>query len=136
ISRIAVLGDDKIGKTILHHRAFGGEPFSEIYTWTIGVEFFNRINTQNLLRMHSWDSGGNERFREIVWGYHKTVKSHFYCFDLNNHNSFENAKKLFYSWKERFLQTETVESFLQSNESCILLLGLKSDLEHKVTRDE
>ncbi|EFC40006.1 rab family small GTPase [Naegleria gruberi] len=128
-----VLGDKKCGKTILHNRVFKGEPFSQEYVYTIGVDFSTTISKQNIY-IQSWDTGGDERFRTININFFRGMKGHFYCFDLNNHESFEVMKDIFQDWKNVYLKGEDLSSYF--TKISFALVGLKSDLERKVSRDE
>ncbi len=124
--KVVVIGDSGVGKTTIVKR-FLGEPFSEIYIKTLGVDFYSKSEIYNFKGVGKvkifWDIhdfGGQPTFSSIrrlaYFGAHAGIV----VFDVSNVQSFKNLKY----WLEEFVTFCGVRP--------ILLVGNKIDLREKV----
>ncbi|KAF0980912.1 hypothetical protein FDP41_012700 [Naegleria fowleri] len=139
--KFLIVGSQCCGKSVLVDKVFKDLPFEENnnYVKTIGVEFCTKClqfsEKEERCLLHLWDSAGDARFRSIIMSFFRGVKGYFYCFDLNDRSSFEDTLSIFEDWKSQN-NIDQVSEYLESQDSCLILLGLKADLPHKITRDE
>lgn len=115
-----VIGDSGVGKSSLLLQ-FTDKRFSAVSDLTIGVEFGAKVlNISNKkIKLHVWDTAGQEKFRSITQSYYKDSAICLLVYDITNMSSFESIIR----WL-----TEVRES---SNNSVVILVGNKSDLESK-----
>ena len=127
--KIALLGDEKVGKTSICH-SFVNLNLPEDYITTIGYEKFEKkelLNNGKEVKLIIWDSGGQERFRSAAIKILKTVKKVIIVFDITNRKSFDDIENWLEIIKEKF------------NDPVIILFGNKVDVkkeEWKVTEEE
>jgi len=130
VVKLILLGDPGAGKTSLLHR-FVDDTFTEKYDTTIGVDFQAKTVTStsgNILRLHLWDTAGQEHFRSIVTAYYRCIAAALLVFDVTNRETFDNLEH----W---------LKDLRQKNESLhdlpIIILGNKTDVEkRKVSFEE
>ncbi|KAG2392854.1 hypothetical protein C9374_009431 [Naegleria lovaniensis] len=138
VVKFVLVGSQKCGKSVLADRVFKDIPYEDNYVSTIGVEFrskFLQLSEEERYGVQVWDTAGDVRFRSFIMSFFKGAKGFYYCFDLSDHSSFETARSIFEDWKSHN-GIEKVYEYLESNDACLILLGLKSDLPHMVTQDE
>ncbi len=120
------VGDGGCGKTALTVRFTQGI-FREQYEMTIGVGFAVR-NLEiegKKIKIHVWDTGGQEHFATVRALYYKGSAGALCMFDLSNRESFEHVPKFLDEIKTAGLAVPVV------------LVGNKSDLPNReVPREE
>tara|TARA_Y100001935_G_C17098150_1_gene404612 strand:- start:60 stop:719 length:660 start_codon:yes stop_codon:yes gene_type:complete len=130
VVKLILLGDPGTGKTSLLHR-FIDSAFLEKHETTIGVDFQAKTvfsSSGNLLRLHLWDTAGQEHFRSIVSAYYRCIAAALIVYDVTNRESFENL--------DHWL-TELREKNSSLKELPIIILGNKTDEEdRKVSFEE
>ena len=122
VVKLILLGDPGTGKTSLLHQ-FIDSTFVEKHETTIGVDFQAKTvfsSSGNLLRLHLWDTAGQEHFRSIVSAYYRCIAAALLVFDVTNRESFENL--------DHWL-TELREKNSSLKELPIIILGNKTDEE-------
>ncbi len=135
--KIIQIGDTTVGKTAIKVR-FTDDYFKKGLKTTLGVDFGSKeikgeyISSDVLFsgayrfkaRMNIWDIAGQEAYQRTRGMYYRDAKGCLLCYDVNNPRSFENLE---YWGKE-----------LQENigKVPVLLVGNKTDLERKVTRQQ
>jgi small GTP-binding protein domain len=98
------------------------QEFREENISTIGVEYNTKLIEVlgKKVQLEIWDTAGQERFHSLAPVYYRKASAVLLVYDITSRNSFERAK----SWLEE----------LENNgnpNSLIVLLGNKTDLEHK-----
>ena len=130
VVKLILLGDPGTGKTSLLHR-FIDNAFLEKHETTIGVDFQAKTvfsSSGNLLRLHLWDTAGQEHFRSIVSAYYRCIAAALIVYDVTNRESFENL--------DHWL-TELREKNSSLKELPIIILGNKTDeKDRKVSFEE
>ncbi|EFC36857.1 rab family small GTPase [Naegleria gruberi] len=113
------------------------ENFTDFYIPTIGLDTCScRYRYQNkLFHFNTWDTSGQERFKFVNSTLHSKAKINCFCFSLNDYSSFERCKENYNDWKKRNANYKVME-YLENHNGCVLILGLKSDLEQKVPSQE
>ena len=128
IFRISLVGDCNVGKTSLITR-FCDNIYKESSMNTIGVDFrvIDLKYNDELIKLHIYDTAGQERFRSMATGYFKTTHGFMFIYDITKKSTFEN------------LQTWIDIAMNNSNTFGInFLVGNKCDKkeERKVTQNE
>lgn len=71
--KIIVIGNSGVGKSCLSIRATKNA-FKNDYSNTIGFEYFKynlKLNNHKIIRLHIWDTCGQEIYRSLVTNYYK-----------------------------------------------------------------
>mmetsp|Transcript_388 Transcript_388/g.442 ORF Transcript_388/g.442 Transcript_388/m.442 type:complete len:216 (+) Transcript_388:95-742(+) len=123
-----IIGDTSVGKSCLLLQ-FTDKRFQPVHDLTIGVEFGARmINIDNKqIKLQIWDTAGQESFRSITRSYYRGAAGALLTYDITRRETFIHLS----TWLEDARQ--------HANENMtIMLVGNKSDLEHKraVSTDE
>lgn len=128
VHKMVIVGDAGVGKSSLVAR-FTDNTHSEAHVPTIGVDFKLRrltLSDGRVIKLHLWDTTGNERFKSITRAYYRAAHGIAICFDTSSESSFEHVA----GW------LEAVQQFGSSGVAT-MLIGTKSDLEaqRQVTRE-
>jgi small GTP-binding protein len=93
VFKYIVVGDSGIGKSSLTLR-YVDDSFEEHSMPTIGIEFFVKHieHDDKKIRLHIWDTAGQEKYRSITKSYFRSSVGCVLCFSLINRNSFCNLK--------------------------------------------
>jgi len=90
--KIIVIGESNIGKTSLTNYYIKRTPVDIIQnnSPTIGIEFFSKIiNIDNIpIKLHIWDTAGQEKFKSITKAYYREAIGALLCFSITNKHSF------------------------------------------------
>lgn len=124
VVKLILLGDPGTGKTSLLHQ-FIDNTFLEKHETTIGVDFQARTvssTSGNILRLHLWDTAGQEHFRSIVSAYYKCIAAALLIFDVTNRETFDNLEH----WLKDLRQKND-----SSDNLPIIILGNKTDVEER-----
>jgi Ras-related protein Rab-2A len=104
---------------------FTDKRFQPVHDLTIGVEFGARMitlsdedNTQ--VKLQIWDTAGQESFRSITRSYYRGAAGALLVYDITRRDTFQHLSR----WLEEAKQ-HAHENMV------ILLIGNKSDLEHR-----
>ena len=122
IVKLILLGDVGTGKSCLLTR-FSDDIFNSEHASTVGVDFFSKtiMSSKNtLIRLHLWDTAGQEKFRSIISAYYKSIAGAIILFDVNNRKSFDNIK---------FWLQELREKNENSHCTPVIILGNKTDVD-------
>ena len=130
IFKLVFIGQCYAGKTAVTER-IAAERFLPAYNSTIGVDFSSIITTVNntdRIKIHIWDTAGNEAFGPIISTYYRGVAGAFILFDLTNRNSFQKISFWINEIKEKG----------DNPDMPLVLVGNKLDLESKrvITTEE
>jgi len=90
--KIVLLGDASVGKSSLVLR-FCNDKFEDKYKVTIGGAYsVKNVKLKNgvVLKLHIWDTGGQEKFRAMASLYYKDSVAAILVYDVANPNSFES----------------------------------------------
>lgn len=121
--KIILLGDSGTGKTSIMNQYLDNRMPDCIHEPTIGVDF--RLKTEidgKKIKLHLWDTAGQECFRSIIKGYYKGIAAAVIVFDITNYRSFQSAT---------YWLNEIAHNSSTNIRSPILLIGNKSDLASK-----
>ena len=122
--KVIVIGSIYSGKSALTER-ITSDRFITIYNNTIGVDFsslLTTINNKDRVKIHIWDTAGNESFGPIIKSYYKGIAGAMIVFDVTNRESFN---------KVNYWYNELIENGDYDNKLPILLVGNKIDLKNK-----
>jgi small GTP-binding protein len=91
--KIILCGDSGVGKSTFFNRLKYDNNNLEI-TPTIGVDFLtiNHVYKDKRIKLHVWDTAGEERYRAIISSYFKDISACIIMFDLTNIKSLESVK--------------------------------------------
>ena len=94
IFKIIMVGDSFVGKSNLMLQ-YINDKFSNDHEVTIGVEFgIKNIKFNNYtVKLHIWDTAGQETFRSIVRSYYKQATIVLLVYDITNIDSFYSLHK-------------------------------------------
>eukprot|EP00457_Paulinella_chromatophora_P003260 gb/GEZN01003267.1/.p2 GENE.gb/GEZN01003267.1/~~gb/GEZN01003267.1/.p2 ORF type:complete len:216 (+),score=22.33 gb/GEZN01003267.1/:1192-1839(+) len=123
-----IIGDTGVGKSCLLLQ-FTDKRFQPVHDLTIGVEFGARmISIDNRqVKLQIWDTAGQESFRSITRSYYRGAAGALLVYDITRRETFNHLTR----WLEEARQN--------ANQSmCIMLIGNKSDLDHRrqVSKEE
>lgn len=93
-AKVVLLGDSGVGKSSLALRFCQGR-FSPFHEVTIGAAFLQqivRLQDGSQLKLHIWDTGGQERFRAMAPLYYRDAAGAVVVYDCTDANSFESVK--------------------------------------------
>ncbi|KAJ5075468.1 rab gtpase [Anaeramoeba ignava] len=126
--KVCFLGDYGVGKTSIITR-FLYDSFDISQQATVGIDFISktmRIDDQ-IIRLHLWDTAGQEKFRSLLPTYIRDSSVAIVVFDISKKQSFENLN----IWL-KFIQEEHGEDFT------IFIVGNKTDLNElrQVSKEE
>lgn len=116
-----IIGDTGVGKSCLLLQ-FTDKRFQPMHDLTIGVEFGSRmISLDNKqIKLQIWDTAGQESFRSITRSYYRGAAGALLVYDITRRETFNHLTR----WLEEARQNA-------SGEMVIMLIGNKSDLEHR-----
>ena len=123
--KILVVGESNVGKTCLLLR-YVDDNYSDKNSSTIGVDFKSKAIDINgeLVKLQIWDTAGAEKFQSITKAYFRGALGILVVFDLTDNDTFEKVS----NW---------IDSINEIHEKIsIILVGNKSDLDHKVSREK
>ena len=95
IIKAILIGDAGVGKTSLAKKLTNANTRNDEIS-TIGVDFFNLdaiINKKKKIRMHIWDTAGNEKFIHLVKNYFRNIAICYVVYNVCNYNSFVSVQK-------------------------------------------
>ncbi|XP_065838442.1 ras-related protein Rab-18-like [Oscarella lobularis] len=126
--KILLLGDLDVGKSSLVHRFHDGK-FDDDRLSTIGVNFFiHELKIkEKIIKLHIWDTAGEERHRSIANIYYRDAVGIFLVFDLTSSKSFHNAKTYWIG---------EIEARCRNEEVAKILIGNKCDSERAISSKE
>eukprot|EP00922_Rhytidocystis_sp_ex-Travisia-forbesii_P072983 GHVS01108781.1.p1 GENE.GHVS01108781.1~~GHVS01108781.1.p1 ORF type:complete len:220 (+),score=34.79 GHVS01108781.1:392-1051(+) len=118
-AKVVLLGDSGVGKSSLALRFCQGR-FSPFHEVTIGAAFLQqtvRLNNGGQLKLHIWDTGGQERFRAMAPLYYRDAAGAIIVYDCSHAPSFESVK----FWVSELAQKGPPNC-------CVVVAGNKCDL--------
>lgn len=92
--KIILMGDTNVGKTTFLKKLLTNNN-TEVYAPTIGVDFSSKIvedRNNNILKLHIWDTAGQEKFRSIVETYYRDAAGVILMYDITKKSSFDNLE--------------------------------------------
>ena len=119
--KICLLGDIHVGKTSIASR-FCKNSFNETYINTIGGAYQQQnitLNNGAKIKLHIWDTSGQERFRTMTKLYYKDAQVAILTYDVTNEQSLDNLDY----WLNELNDKVEVENML------LCLAGNKNDVE-------
>ena len=117
---MVLLGEQSVGKSSLVHR-FCHNKFEDKHIITIGGAYLQQeatLKNGDKLKLHIWDTGGQEKFRSIASLYYKDAVAAILVYDVSNPESLES----FDYWIKELNEKVNDENFL------ITIAGNKCDL--------
>ena len=122
--KIVLLGDPAVGKSSLVQR-FCSDKFEDKYKITIGGAYLQKevkLKNGDILKLHIWDTGGQEKFRSMASLYYKDAVAAILVFDLSNKESLDSLNY----WVKELNENVDNTNFV------ISLAGNKSDLANEM----
>ena len=92
--KIILIGDCNVGKTSFLYK-FVENYNRKVYEPTIGVDFNSKIiedSNNNKIKLHIWDTAGQEKFRSIVETYYRDAAGVILIYDITKKSSFDNLE--------------------------------------------
>ena len=122
-----MVGSNGSGKSCILLR-FTDDAFQIEHETTIGVDFSSRtVDTKgNKLRLHIWDTAGQESFQSVARGYYRDAAAAVVVYDISNRPSFEQLPR----W------LDAVREHAGNKELIVALVGNKLDQPRAVSREE
>ena len=118
--KIVLLGDQAVGKSSLVNRFCSGN-FDDKYKSTIGGAYLQKevtLKNGDILKLHIWDTGGQEKFRSMASLYYKDSVAAILVYDISNPESFESLS----FWVKELRENVENDNFV------ISVAGNKNDL--------
>eukprot|EP01118_Nematostelium_gracile_P004645 TRINITY_DN154_c0_g2_i1.p1 TRINITY_DN154_c0_g2~~TRINITY_DN154_c0_g2_i1.p1 ORF type:complete len:223 (-),score=58.33 TRINITY_DN154_c0_g2_i1:154-777(-) len=123
-----IIGPSGVGKSCLLLQ-FTDKRFHTDHDLTIGVEFGARMANIDgkQIKLQIWDTAGQESFRSITRSYYRGAHGALLVYDITRRETFNHLKGWLAEVREH-----------SNKEMVIMLIGNKTDLEHKraVTYEE
>ena len=129
--KIVLLGDPSVGKSSLVQR-FCVSKFEDKYKITIGGAYLQKdvkLKNGDTLKLHIWDTGGQEKFRSMASLYYKDAVAAILVYDVSNHETLESLDY----W------INELNNNVDNNNFIISIAGNKCDLPNdmkKITNSE
>ena len=118
--KIVLLGEEAVGKSSLVNK-FCYNKFEERHQTTIGGAYLQReatLKNGDKLKLHIWDTGGQEKFRSMASLYYKDAVAAILVYDVSNPDSLESLDY----WIKELNEKVNNENFI------ITMAGNKCDL--------
>ena len=118
--KVVLLGDQAVGKSSMAHR-FCFNKFEDKYKITIGGAYLQqeaKLKNGDVLKLHIWDTGGQEKFRSLASLYYKDALAAILVYDVSNPQSLQSLNY----WIQEL--NENVDN----NKFIISIAGNKCDL--------
>ena len=90
--KIVLVGDPSVGKSSLVQR-FYSDKFDDKYKITIGGAYIQKdvkLKNGDTLKLHIWDTGGQEKFRSMAELYYKDSVAAILVYDVSNKESLDS----------------------------------------------
>eukprot|EP01017_Pseudomicrothorax_dubius_P020588 TRINITY_DN2240_c0_g1_i2.p1 TRINITY_DN2240_c0_g1~~TRINITY_DN2240_c0_g1_i2.p1 ORF type:complete len:195 (+),score=33.74 TRINITY_DN2240_c0_g1_i2:113-697(+) len=126
--KVVLLGDAGVGKSSISQRLCHNV-FSDSYAVTIGGAYLNKsidLKSGQTVRLHLWDTGGEERFRAMAPLYYRDASVAILVYDVLDAKSF---KSLEYWIKE-------LDNKVKQDKLILALAGNKCDVPEKAVTTE
>jgi len=123
VIKLVLIGDTSTGKTAASRR-YTDNLFTNTVTST-GIDYKNKmVHYKNrVIKVQVWDTAGQERYRCITSRFFRGASGVMIFYDITSRRSFSNVG----SWLDSINSSDVPENVK------IMLVGCKSDLEHKRT---
>ena len=92
--KIVLLGDEAVGKSSLVQRFCTGK-FEDKHITTIGGAYIQKdvkLKNGDILKLHIWDTGGQEKFRSVASLYYKDAAAAILVYDVSNPETLESLE--------------------------------------------
>lgn len=126
--KVVLVGNTQVGKTCIVDKLVTGTINNDVSP-TIGASFLTFVikRPQGPVRLHIWDTAGQEKFMSITSTYYRNANYALLCYDIADRNSFENLGRWLGDLKGN-----------APPDIKIILVGNKTDLEahRQVSQEE
>ena len=92
--KVVLLGQAAVGKSSIVQR-FYSDKFDEKYKLTIGGAYLLKevkLKNGHILKLHLWDTGGQEKFRAMAGLYYKDAVAAILVYDVSNPESLDSLE--------------------------------------------
>ena len=122
--KLVLLGDPAVGKSSLVQR-YCSDKFEDKYKITIGGAYLQKeekLKNGDTLKLHIWDTGGQEKFRSMASLYYKDAVAAILVYDVSNKESLDSLDY----WVKELKDNVDNTNFI------ISLAGNKCDLSNEM----
>lgn len=88
--KVVLLGDQSVGKSSISQR-YVKNVFTGTHVATVGGAYLQQkvvLNNGVAIKLHLWDTGGQERFRSMTNLYYRDANAAILTYDITNEQSF------------------------------------------------
>jgi Ras-related protein Rab-6A len=102
--KVVIIGDTTVGKTSIIKQFVFGTAANQ-HQPTVGIDFFAKVvdNGDAQVRLHVWDTAGQEQFRSLIPAYLRNSTVTILVFDITNRATFESLA----NWHKMTLELTT-----------------------------
>lgn len=123
VIKTLLVGDSGVGKTSIFMR-YCTNYYNSGHEITVGVDFQTKsiIVGKSKVKLHIWDTAGQEKFRSIITSYYRNAHAVMLVFDMTN----------FYSFISLEYWINQISSNIANSNYKIILVGNKCELTSKI----
>ena len=89
VAKVVLVGAAGVGKTVFMNRWIRGIETTDTYSPSVGADFALRLNGDGTLKFQCWDAAGQERYRNLLTMYLRSVEIVILMFDVTDEASFD-----------------------------------------------
>ncbi|EFC46472.1 predicted protein [Naegleria gruberi] len=97
---------------------------------------FKTSSERGDLLLQFWDSSGKEKRIPFLKPLLRETRIYTFCFDLSDVKSFFEMKSRIETFQVEYLNSNSLNEELKESGACMLVIGMKRDLERKVSKLE
>ena len=127
-AKVVLIGNSGVGKTSIALRYKEGR-FNNNPRDTVGASYFQKqfaFKDGSKLRLHIWDTGGQDKFKSVAPLYYKQAHAALVCYSIIDENSFRCLDE----WLKQLEEHGNIQKMIK------IIIGNKSDVDKEERRVE